>query len=378
MPRRGENIRKRSDGRWEARYIKDYSPDGKAKYAYVYAKTYAEVKEKKTKAQVCSSSGNLITLTNSKFLGEVMIEWLLLQKNVVKKSTYALYDTIISNHLYPSLGKHRLKYLDSRHIDAYINEKLTSGRIDKKGGLSPKTVIDQLAVLKLILNYAEDKKWLSRGSIHYHIPKKEQHDVKTISIREQKKIEKWIMNNLEGTGVGVLLSLYTGIRIGEVCALRFSDINMSESILSVKSTIIRIKDTEPNAKHKTRVIIDAPKTLKSIRSIPIPSCIMTILRTMRSRVYDSNAFILTGTNKYIEPRAYYKKYKKLLEDCNANDYTFHALRHTFATRCIESGFDAKSLSEILGHADIRITLERYVHPSMELKRNHMEKLAAMH
>lgn len=251
MPRRGENIRKRSDGRWEARYIKEYTPDGKAKYAYIYAKTYADVKEKKIKAQGCSGDGSLIVFTNTKSLGEVMNEWLLLQKNVVKKSTYALYDTIISNHLYPSLGKNRLKYLDGRHIDAYINEKLTNGRIDKKGGLSPKTVIDQLAVLKLVLNYAEDKKWLSRGSIRYHIPKKEQHDVKTISIREQKKIEKWIMNNLDGTGAGVLLSLYTGIRIGEVCALRFSDINMSESILSIKSTVIRIKETEPNTKEKS-------------------------------------------------------------------------------------------------------------------------------
>ncbi len=166
-----------------------------------------------------------------------------------------------------------------------------------------------------------------------------------------------------------------GIRLGEICALKWEDINFQTQTLKINKTIQRIKNLDENAVTKTKIIIDAPKSQKSIRDIPIPSFMLDLLEKNKA---DKNSYLLTGTPKYIEPRVYQDMFKKYLKESGINDIKFHALRHTFATRAIEKDFDIKSLSEILGHSSVKFTLERYVHPSDEYKRQNMEKLSVLY
>ncbi|MDO4541159.1 MAG: site-specific integrase, partial [Syntrophomonadaceae bacterium] len=161
----------------------------------------------------------------------------------------------------------------------------------------------------------------------------------------------------------------------EICGLRFEDIDLVSGILTVSRTVIRIKVTDEQAATKTRVILDAPKTQSSRRQIPLPAFLIALAAEQCKAAGRTDAYILTGTQDIAEPRTYYRQYQAILEACGLKPHTFHALRHSFATRCVEQGCDPKTLSELLGHANVKITLERYVHPSMRSKRAVVERLA---
>lgn len=168
-----------------------------------------------------------------------------------------------------------------------------------------------------------------------------------------------------------MITLYGGLRIGEICALQWKDIHFDTGTIHITKTIIRIQELDPYSNTRTKLLITHPKTTSSHRIIPMPSFIMATLKDYQQSPDD---FILTGTRKHLEPRSCLARYKRILRQAGLESFTFHTLRHTFATRCVESGFDAKSLSEILGHTNVNTTLQRYVHPSMELKRAQMERL----
>ncbi len=376
MPRRGENIRKRRDGRWEARYIKEYREDGTAHYGYLYAKTYAEVKARKQAALAAPAKteamgGRLVFDT-------AISEWLARQKYAVKQSTYSRYRWIVDSHIRPGLGGVRMRQISRTLLDGFADQKLTQGRLDGKGGLAPKTVRDLLSVLRQILSYAAERGYLSGGdNLKLKSPKKNNREIEVLTPAEQVRLEGYLTSVFDSYRLGVFLCLYTGLRIGELCALRWCDIHLDTGVLCVRHTIQRIDNPDPDAKSKTIVIIDTPKTESSLREIPLSSFLLAQLQQY-SMYALPGAYLLTGESRYIEPRSFYNKYKKYLTACRIGDYTFHALRHTFATRSIEKGFDPKSLSEVLGHADVSITLKLYVHPSMDLKRSYMERLTAAH
>lgn len=191
--------------------------------------------------------------------------------------------------------------------------------------------------------------------------------------QEQRKLEKFLMSDESLTKTGVLLSLYMGLRLGEVCALKKENIINKEELLQVRFTMQRIQDVKMSGGRKTKIIVTEPKSSCSRRDIPIPFFLQERLKTLEKS--PENAYVLTGTaDKFIEPRTMENIFKRYLRECRMNEINYHALRHTFATRCIEEGFDIKSLSEILGHANVNITLNRYVHSSMEQKRKHMDRL----
>lgn len=178
----------------------------------------------------------------------------------------------------------------------------------------------------------------------------------------------WMFQNLPSCS-----AYNTGIRIGELCALRWENIDIENKVLSVNKTLIRIQNTNTLIASKTKVIISAPKSKCSIRKIPLPDCIIPLLKAFAQK---GDTFFLTGeTERFVEPRTMQNRFKKYVSACNITDANFHALRHTFATRCIELGFEIKSLSEILGHANVNITLNRYVHSSFELKTLNMNRLS---
>ncbi len=363
MSRHGENIRKRTDGRWEGRYIEYYSSNGKACYRSVYGKTYAETKEKlKQCRKLCNkSTDNRITME------ELFKEWLNMKKDTIKSSTTVTYSYFINKHFIPYFKN--LKAM-------YVTNELIQNFILKNPNLSPKTICDMISLLIQIIRYGQSKRYINYfdfNSIIY--PKSPNDELPVLKKSEFIRLVNYVQSNFKIQKMGILLSLFMGMRLGEICALQWEDINFLDETIHIGKTIQRLKNLDVNEKTKTKIVIDTPKSQKSIRDIPIPSFLLTLLKEYRA---DEKTYILTCTTNYIEPRNYQKKFKIYLEEAGISDINFHALRHTFATRAVEQGFDIKSLSEILGHSSVKFTMERYVHPSNEHKKMNLEKLAVFY
>ena len=354
MPKRGNNIYKRKDGRWEARYVKGISADGKKLYGSVYGKTYTEAKDKQTLFIQDHVFKNKLTAIS---LSRLMHEWLNHIENTVKKSTYQKYRSIIKNHIDVCIiGSLPIQYLSTKSYSDYSKSILDSGV------LSPKTVNDIMIVIGLALSYAEEVYGIKKPKLQrVKEPKKE---MRVLSLQEQKQLEQYLYHDMNLYNFGVLLALYTGIRIGELCALQWNDIRTD--CLVISKTMHRIQEND-----HTIIEITEPKTPSSNRTIPMPDFLKSIVDEYRQ----FDGYVLVNRNgNWVEPRLMQLTFKKIIEDCDLPKTNFHALRHTFATRCIEAGFDVKSLSEILGHADVNTTLNKYVHSSFELKQENMKRL----
>ena len=366
MPKHGENIHKRKDGRWEGRY----KPIGKDSYRSVYGRTYGEAKEKLRAA----SQNNPQHTPTKKLFADVCMEWLRSIQFEVKEATSARYYFLVTRHIIPYFDKVSLKKLDAQTLEVYIREKSLNGRLDKKGGLSQKTVHDLSVVLSQIIKYANQKGYTALDfDISTKEPKTKKLDI--LSSDEHQQLVQGILLRLNLETLGFLIALYTGVRIGEICALKWQDIDFGDKVLHITKTLQRIRNTE-NAATKTKISIGEPKSARSYRDIPIPPFLFDILVQMRGA---NNAYLLTGqVKRHLEPRTYQAKFKRYLKEFGIRDIKFHVLRHTFATRAIAGGFELKSLSEILGHANPSFTLEKYVHSSIELKKACMDKLSPSH
>lgn len=369
MPRRGESIYKRKDGRWEARYIHHYE-NGKAKYRFLYAPTYAEVRAKRMEELRLPETILKTTIKSTAKFNDISSQWLRDIKMRVKESTYTRYFRIVDIYLAPKLGELHLIKIDVDVLNRFIQYLSTEGG-SKKQGLSSKTVSDILCVLKAILHFGQEQGYpcmLPQGLVQPHKASK---PTEIISKQHLVRMEDALKNKNDLTSLGILFTLYTGIRIGELCGLRWEDINLESQTVTIHRTVERITDLSTNKK-KTKIVICEPKTENAIRIIPLPSFLADRLK---EHIAFPHCYLLTGTDQYIEPHRCYMRYKSWMKKLGLEAYTFHALRHTFATRCVEIGFDPKSLSEILGHANVSTTLAVYVHPTLEQKRKQIEQLA---
>ena len=373
MARTGENIYKRKDGRWEARYISSYNADGKAKYKYLYARTYAEVKTKLIRVQNSVETKVEAEKIRDREKYEFwLFEWLRSKRMGIKDSTYIRYRNVIENHIIPDLGKYPINKISTPLMEHFVSNKLNSGRLDGNGGLSPKTMSDMLTIIKESFKYAQTAGVVTICRFDGISFKRNSQEMRVLSIFEQQQLLSVLLEDLDRYKLGVFICLYTGIRIGELCALQWKNISFSEKAIVIEHTMQRLQNDDPNAIYKTRIIITEPKSKASLRTIPLPDFVVEAIKPF---VGSPNAYILSGECKSIvEPRIMQNRFKGYLEEGHIGDANFHSLRHTFATRCIEAGFDVKTLSEILGHSSVKITLDRYVHSSMELKRSNMEKL----
>ncbi len=362
MPRKGENIFKRKDGRWEGRYIKGRDLSNKAIYGYLYGKTYTEVKKKLEQKKMKNPDCNVPCLKFS----QLAREWLENKKLCVKESTLAQYNTVIDKHILPLLGNYDVSAVSSNVVGRYMNRILLDG-------YAVKTASDVLNVIKGIMKFAERKGYCNFCDLDIVTLKTYKPEADVLSQLEQKRLCDYLLDNLNSKNFGILLCLYTGLRIGELCALKWSDIDIKERVVYVNKTMLRIKEIDSSTDgSKTKLIVTPPKSENSDREIPIPNFIIKIIKDFRR---NSGAYVLTNsTDNFIEPRNMQYYFKTVLKKCEIRNVKFHTLRHTFATRCVEYSFDIKSLSEILGHSSIRITLDRYVHSSMDLKRKNMDKL----
>lgn len=367
MSRRGDNIHKRKDGRWEGRYIKCRDKNNKAVYASVYGKTYAEVKTKLDEAKINIQLNDDYEKIKFSYIADL---WLSTNRIHIKAATYNKYYNVIETHIKPVLGNLDINKITSTLINQFLEEKMLNGKLDGSGGLSPTYVNTIAIVVNSIVNFAVKEGYCNPLSTPILKPTPNSNSPNALSNKEYTILTEYIKKNTDNTKLGIMLSLYAGLRIGEVCALKWNDVDFEKSIIHISSTVSRIKDRN----EKSKLIIDTPKTKSSDRFIPVPRFLMGYLE----RFYDKrkSEFVISNNDKFVNPRLLEYHFHKALKEANINQTNFHALRHTFATKCIEVGMDVKSLSEILGHANSAITLKIYVHSSMEQKRLQMEKLIA--
>lgn len=366
----GENIFKRKDGRWEARYIKGYDLAGKIIYGFCYGKTYREAKEKVTKCKADILAGQPPQgALNRRVFSWFCDEWLKNSRRQNKPSTYVKYSAILDRHIKPCLGNCTPAQLTAATVGEFARN------LSDNQGLAPKSVKDILVVLRSILNYAKKQFSAVFADIEIEYPKDSRKQMRILTQQEQKRFTQYLLTDMDTCKFGVLLALFTGMRIGELCALRWENVSLEEQTIRVTQTMQRIKNLNPTDGAKTTVLVDTPKSDCSVRVIPMTKMTMELCQRMAPS--SRTAYLLTGTQKYMEPRALQYRLGRYTEACGLQGVHFHTLRHTFATRCVEVGFEIKTLSEILGHATTTITLERYVHTSLELKRRNMTKLSAV-
>ena len=291
-------------------------------------------------------------------------------KNQTKESTSNKYLNMLTRYILPVYGNQKLDSITYEFMESHCNFLLVSG--GKKGdGLSAKTVTDVLSIIRNILKFAIRKGMYVPCDGSAIQVKHTATPMRVLSQIEQEQLCKYILEEPEPCNIGILICLFTGLRIGEICALRWEDISFSDQTIHVHHTLQRVQNKSGNGS-KTKIIITTPKSACSIRTIPIPEELSQILAAYKKT---TSGYLLTNDRyKFVEPRTMQNRFKKALKMSGIKSANFHALRHTFATRCIEVGFDIKSLSEILGHTTVNITLNRYVHSSFELKCSNMDKL----
>ena len=270
----------------------------------------------------------------------------------VKESTLKCYQFNIRKYILPHLGSRVAAEVTVDDVDDYMEALLER--------FSPKLVREVGSLLLAILRLAGVN---FTGEVA--LPKVRQKAVEVFTKPELLEIGKTVLRRPDETGVGVLLMAYTGIRLGELCGLQWQDVNVDAGTLHVQRTVERIAQ----AGGGTCLTVQTPKTESSDRWIPIPQ---EMLRVLDAGHRQPEAYLLTGGDRLPDPRTCQYRYKALLNRCGVGYRSFHALRHTYATRCIEQGVDAKSVSELLGHSDVRTTLRLYVHSSMEYKRKAVE------
>ena len=303
-------------------------------------------------------------MTKKKFK-EIAFEWKTMKKEYVKKSTHSAYSLIIENHLLPTFANSIT--ITEGEVQDFVLLKLNSG-------LSSKSVKDILVVLKMILKFGSKQGFCNNYTWDIVLPTCRKHDdVAIFPIETQKKIMNHLMKNFTFRNFGIYLCLSTGLRIGEVCALQWKDLDINTGLISVNKTLNRIYIIDDNFDKHTELIIDTPKTQNSIREIPMSNEIIKILRNIK-KIVNNDYYILTNEQAPIEPRTYRTYYKKLLHELKIPYLKFHGLRHSFATRCIESNCDYKTVSVLLGHSNISTTLNLYVHPNIEQKKKCINKM----
>lgn len=282
----------------------------------------------------------------------------------VKRSTYAAYSLIIANHLNPYFGS--TADITEENVQKFVLTKLD-------GGLSQKSVKDMLIVLKMILKFGvKHQHWEYRDICTRFPTERERQEIEVLSRSNQKLIMKHVRENFTFMNLGIYICLSSGLRIGEVCALTWDDLDTENGLIQVRKTIQRIYMVEGTERH-TELIIDTPKSRNSIRNIPMTKELLRMIKPLK-KVMNGCFYVLTNSPQPVEPRTYRNHYKSLIKKLGIPKLKFHGLRHSFATRCIESRCDYKTVSVLLGHSNISTTLNLYVHPNMEQKQKCVEQM----
>lgn len=359
MPRRGENIYKRKDGRWEGRYIRGRTPAGKAEYGYVYAKSYAACREKRRKME--ENIPQKPILTGEMSVAQAVAFFLSDRRSALKASTVGRYEYMANHYIIPELGTIQLRHLTAEKLSAFFRRL-------QDAGLSCKSARDIGVLLKTIFKVVKKKCHCDCPGRDMELPAYRGKKIEVFSDHEIAALAQKVLEMPDITGLCILLVLNTGLRLGEVCALRRNDIDYHSGVLRIERSAARVRDASG-----THLVVQSPKSSSSVRLVAIPNDMLELLKTTTQNIQKDN-YLLTNTDTPMEPRTLQYRYRKLLERCGIRYRNFHAMRHTYATRCMENGVDIKSLSELLGHADIRTTLQTYIHSSLAHKRQVVQSI----
>lgn len=366
MARKGENIYLRKDGRWEGRYIKGRNQNGKAVFGSIYGKQYCDVKKRLIiiKSELYREK-DLAPQKNERTFydwGEYWLEKII--KPHIKAGTYTGYRRNLERHIYPFLMNILVTDITSEDIQAMVNALQTS--------LAPATLHGVCRLLKSILNSAYEKGIIAHNPFqNIRLPRMNRKNPRVLTYQEQEKLEQQVLKSGE---VEYLLCLYTGLRVGELCALKWEDIDVENAILHVRHSAQRIPVC--GEKNKTVLILGTPKSEASLRDIPIPYFISKVLEQKRKEESASeNEFVFSGrNNKCRDPRTMQQRITSICNGLDIAGVHMHTLRHTFATRCLEKNIGYEVLCEFLGHSSPKVTLSHYAHCTLETKRENIERL----
>ena len=380
-------IRKRKNGTWEGRYTIGYDSHGKQKQKSIYGKTRTEVAKKLSEMTSAIQNGSYIAPRNLT-LSEWLDVWLTSYAYIkVRPSTYASYQAYIERHVSPIIGGLQLQKLTTNQLQVFFNEKRVNGRIDGKGGLSPKTIRNIYNMLHEALQQAVINKIVSVNvSEGVVLPSKDEKEIIVFKPEEQRAIIEAAQK--DRLGFAIELDFFTGLRVGELCALKWSDIDLAAKEFRVRRTLQRVQKKTSDIKSKgkrTQIVEGATKTKKGNRVIPLTDTMLQKLLVHKARQlfekrrlgkgYSDNGYVFANEfGGAIEPSYLRDVYDRILKNANAPHYTFHTIRHTFATRAIENDMPVKVVSEILGHSSVQLTMDLYCHPSISAKRNVLEKM----
>ena len=378
MARHGENIRKRIDGRWEGRYKVFDENRGKYIYRSVYGRDYGEAKERLSMAKLglvhrgaeketaaAGGTGIQNNAGGAVLFSQAASEWLAELSDKRKYSTYIKYDAVYRTHLAESIGSCLLSSGTAQELRVKIFDHL-SGKC-----LSESMQKSVICVANQILAFANRRYLTNMPMLERPAKKAKKKAVGTFSRGEQALLFACIYKQMNRFTALVLLCLYTGLRLGELCALQWDDIDFEGKTLTVNRTVQRI--AVPGYTTKTILLETNPKSESSQRTIPLTSELLQVLTQFKGE----HPYVFGG-EKPLDPRTMQYRFKRILKDAGIEIRNFHTLRHTFATNCIENGVDVKALSEFLGHSDVKITLNRYVHPTMDSKRKQIGALSAFY
>jgi integrase len=367
MPRRGENIYKRKDGRWEGRQLK---ADGK--YQYFYGKSYREVKERIKSYQ---ENGNHIkkevkTSASASSLFESWLDSEVLK--TIKPSTYESYYHCITKYIIPFYVSRDYYQLTENTVSEFVKFMYDDNSISQSYKRKILAVY-KTALRELLKNTPDSIKILNC----IKFPKSEQNEVQVFTMKEQCLIEKAVLSCPDKRTLGILLCFYSGIRLGELCALKWCDFDFENETMFINRTVTRTKNFSDDD-NKTLLLIGTPKSRTSSRKIPLPSFLITIFKEYYLLSGKDNCYFMTSSETPMDPRAFQKLYKKILIKNSVPDRKFHAIRHTFATRALELNVDIKTISDILGHSNVSITMNIYAHSLMEQKKIAIDRFNNMH
>ena len=317
-------------------------------------------------------SHDILRTTEDIFYREIAREWLEYSEFRLKESSYAKYRSILNKYLLPAFGNASICQLTTGRVGDFLKNLRVSEAEPSKGGLSPQYINCILTVFRETSYYSTSRGYPFPCNFRYLSQKTERKECSVFTHEESAKLASYLLEDMDLSKAGILLCFYTGIRLGELCALKWKDIHLEEHMLVISHTMQRLAATD-TGDTKTKIIITAPKTSSSKREIPLPDFLFQIIKKFDCQ--EKEAFFLSGqADKIVEPRVMQYRFRKYTKECGIRSLNFHALRHTFATQCVEKDFELKSLSEILGHSSVNITLNRYVHSSTELKRKNMDKI----
>lgn len=285
-----------------------------------------------------------------------------------KTSYFIIYQKIIENHFIPILGEYELDEIKYETLQNFIIEKIEYGNLKTNGKLSSNTIFLISSILKQSFKQALLLKLITDNpTLYLKYPSLTEKEVNALSRKEQQIIENYCLNSTKNNYLGIIICLYTGIRIGELLALTWDDIDFSNQFMRINKTTYFMNG---------KTYVDSPKTKSSNRVIPLSKRMIAILKQMKKTCH-SKYLIATKTDAMVSIRSYQRTFESILNKCNIKKYNFHTLRHTFATRAIELGMDVKTLSEILGHKNPTITLNRYSHSLIEYKIEMVNKMSLL-